>query len=211
MAICNGLLSKICACILLVAGLSISSSAHASPGYDFTCFNRAFSATISLDISWQSAYLTENGTEHELPVNGSPNRDVGSFSFANDSFRFDGFLPEATLFKNDEVAARCFQKADSLKTLALYGKEGRFDWDSYNAVGNAFQNVRAAPSVFADKVHSFVDQESVTILANTDQFLDGFFWFKIEYGEGEQGYIWGALLCTNEDNSELNVTLRKCN
>ncbi|MEM8542251.1 MAG: SH3 domain-containing protein, partial [Pseudomonadota bacterium] len=70
--------------------------------------------------------------------------------------------------------------------------------------------VRSSPSIFGEKLSSLSQGEPVIILENTDEFLDGFFWFKIEFGESEQGYMWGALLCTDADEPELNATLRRC-
>jgi len=39
--------------------------------------------------------------------------------------------------------------------------------------------------------------EPVVLLERTGVMLDGYEWFKIEYGEGATGYQWGGIMCSN--------------
>ncbi|MBO6636782.1 MAG: SH3 domain-containing protein [Roseitalea sp.] len=185
--------------------------AEASPGFDFVCFDRDIVASIGLDLEWENAYLTIDGKETVLPATGQGSSNRDSFAFAGDGFSFQGFAPEGQLILADGRAAQCYQARQSIKTMALYGSDNNFQWSAYDARGTGSGNVRAAPSVFAEKVASLGDDEPVIIKRNTDEFLDGFFWFQIAFGEGETGYIWGALLCTDADEPELNTTVRRCN
>lgn len=185
-----------------------ATTAQASPGFDFVCFRDGFEASIGLDISWENAYVTIGAEELMLP--GSGDYQTGSFEFSGDTFAFRGFLPEGTLFRNNEVAAHCYQSRDSIKNMALYDTETNGRWSSYDAPGQGFQTVRSSPSMVGEKRASLPSATPVKILENTDEFLDGFFWFKIEYDGGKQGYMWGALLCTDADDPELRTTLRRC-
>jgi len=192
----------------ILAGVA-APKAHASPGFDFVCYDRDIVASVGLDLEWANAYLKIGGGEEiTLPATGQG--DGNSFAFASDGLSFQGFVPEGQLTLTDGRTARCYQARESIKTMALYGTEGGFEWSAYDALGSGSGNVRAAPSVFAGKIASLGDGEPVIIKQNTDEFLDGFFWFRIEFGEGETGYIWGALLCTDADEPELNTTVRRC-
>ena len=196
-----------------VAVLSVSvlapDTARASPGFDFKCYQGPFEAEIGLDIGWENAFVTIGVEEMTLKSAGKGGQN--SFHFAGDTFSFVGAPPEGQLKRDGETVSQCFQTRDSVKTLALYGSDNRpGEWSSYNVMGEGFQSVRAAPSVLSKKIDTIPHGEPVVILENTDEFLDGFFWFKIEYSEGLQGYMWGALLCTDADNPELNATLRRC-
>ena len=183
------------------------SPAQASPGVDFVCFGQEIVASGGLDLEQENAYLTIDGEEHVLPVTSGAGSPFATYR--KDAMTLNFFAPEGDLAIGG-FRARCHQTADSIRARALYGKE-RMQWDDYDAVGKAFQTIRAAPSVLSEKVTSFNTQEEVRILANTNQFMDGFFWFRIGFGDAERGYIWGALLCYNGDEPELQATLRRCN
>lgn len=194
----------------VLSGIALSTQAHASPGFSFVCFDREMTATIDFDEAWQTAYMKNNWGEFELKPSEGQGGPEGSFAFEDSTYAFNGVAPEGQITRGGTVVARCYQSRQSIKDIALYTAETNGKWSKYNAKGKGFQTVRSTPSVFGEKLTSLDQDAPVTILENTDQFLDGFFWFKIEYAEGQQGYIWGALLCTNDDNSELNATLRRC-
>lgn len=188
-----------------------ASAASASPGFSFVCFDRETSATIDFDLAWDTAYLDIDQEELELKAIEGQTGPDGFFAFEHAKYRFNGVVPEGQLTRGDQVIARCYQSRDSIKNIALYNTEANGRWSKYDARGEGFQTVRSSPSVFGEKLSSLNQGEPVIILENTDEFLDGFFWFKIEFGEGEQGYMWGALLCTDADEPELNATMRRCN
>ncbi|MEM1376839.1 MAG: SH3 domain-containing protein [Pseudomonadota bacterium] len=185
------------------------SVAVASPGVELVCYDRDFTATVGFDIDWSNAYI-DTPADGEVIIPAVRDGPAG-FEFAGDAWRLNGFLPEATLF-TPSGQARCYQTKDNIKTLTFYGEELPHTWNVYAADGVGTGNVRSMPSILGGKVASLGDGEPVIILSNTDVFQDGFFWFKIEYGERERGYIWGALLCTNtDDDVQLSSTVRKCN
>lgn len=194
--------------VMLVPALT--PAAKASPGYDFICFNQGLTATIGFDLEWSTAYLDMDNREIALQATDE-NRSGDAFGFAKDGYVFRGFVPEGQLTTPDGTTARCHQTRDSLKALALYGgSEGQNDWSTYDAPGKGSANVRATPSLQSKKIANLGTGQPVTILTNADEFLDGFFWFKIALRDGRIGYIWGALLCSDADNPELNTVVRRC-
>ena len=195
--------------LAVLAGIA-ATNAHASPGFDFVCYDRDIVASVGLDLEWANAYVEIGGEEIVLPAAGQGNANRDAFAFSGDGLSFQGFPPEGQLALADRRTVRCYQTRDSIKTMALYGSDNNFEWSVYDARGSASGNARAAPSIFAEKVASLGDGEPVIIRQNTDEFMDGFFWFQIEFSEGETGYIWGALLCTDADMPELNTTVRRC-
>jgi hypothetical protein len=186
-------------------------AALASPAPEYACYDREFSARIYFDEGWSTALMKNNWGEFELNETGGQGGPEGAFSFSDATYSFEGIAPEGVVKTGETVLGRCFQTAESIKEMALYGSpENRGRWSTYDVMGEGFQTVRAAPSVLSDKIDTLEAGEPVRILENTDQFLDGYFWFKIEYFEGSTGYIWGALLCSDTDDPELNQTVRRC-
>lgn len=185
-----------------------AGAAQASPPIDYACYAEDYVATVSVSTEGGGAYLRHPTGAFELPDTGaSP-----AFNYDNGTYRFSGFQPEATLFDGDNVAARCWQTADSQKTLALYGADTNGQWSDYiKQTGKASGNIRAMPSSNSERVASFADRTDVAIIKNTDEFMDGFFWYHIQFGGDKRGYIWGALLCYDGDEVELSSTLRQCN
>lgn len=198
------------AAVIGMASLGLCGPAQASPGYDFVCFGDQMTATIGFDLLWDTAFLTTPEGEVQLPASG-PHDDVNSdqFAFSDGTWRFSGFAPEGRLWRGETVVGDCYQSKQSLKALALYDTDP-YAWSAYNAAGLASGNVRARPTLQSQTVTSFDTQQAVTILENTDQFMDGFFWFRIGWDDGQTGYIWGALLCTDTSDRQLEVTLRTC-
>ncbi|MEL6920806.1 MAG: SH3 domain-containing protein [Pseudomonadota bacterium] len=184
-----------------------AGSAHASPGVELVCYDRDFTATVGFEDDWSQAYV-DTPTDGQIIVSAASDGPNG-FEFSADNWRLNGLLPEATLF-TPYGTARCYQTKENIKTLTFYGEELPYAWNAYAADATGSGNVRATPSVFSEKVGSLGDGEPVVILQNTDVFQDGFFWFKIEYGERERGYIWGALLCSDDEDGQIRSTVRRC-
>ncbi len=193
----------------MISLLITATAANASPGYDFVCYNRGFSASIGLDLEWSSAFLKVNSVETKLDAQSSSGPG-GQFSFSNGNYTFRGFAPTGRLELPDGGYADCYQSRDSLTAVALYGAEDGYRWPSFNAPGLGFQTVRAMPSPQSEKIASLEAGTPVMILENTGEFLDGFFWFKIALGDSNEGYIWGALVCSNADDPILNMVVRHC-
>jgi len=194
--------------VIIVTGTALPAAA--SPGVSFACFDREFSARIDLAEDWLSARMVNNWGTFDLAASEGQGGPDNSFSFEDSTYIFRGIAPEGRIMRGDVVVAQCWQTARSQKAIALYGGDASGRWSSYEAAGQGFQTVRATPSVFGEKLASLDAGSAVTILENTDQFLDGYFWFRIRYGDGLFGYIWGALLCTNANEPELNAVVRSC-
>jgi hypothetical protein len=192
----------------LVFAILFPVTALASPVPEFVCFDREFMARIGFTEDWSEVYMTNNWGDFTLAAAETGN----GLRFEDGTYRLSGSGTEATVFTGETVLARCHQTAESIKAMALYGNpENRGRWSRYEIMGRGWQTVRAAPSVLSEKIDTLSENEPVLILENTDQFLDGYYWFKIEYSEGLQGYIWGALLCSDTDDPELSQTVRRCN
>lgn len=193
--------------LTILVHATLTGIAHASPPIDYVCYAPDYVADVSVSTEGGGAYLRHPKGEFELPATG----DGQLFTYDDGTYRFSGLQPEATLFEQNNVAARCWQTAESQKTLALYGADTNGRWSNYiDQIGKASGNVRAQPSTTAERVTSFAARTDVTILKNTGEFMDGFFWYQIEYGQAERGYIWGALLCYDGDDVELMATIRRC-
>lgn len=56
--------------------------------------------------------------------------------------------------------------------------------------------VRQGPGTQHEQVGSLQLKEPVTLLEDTGIDLNGYSWFRIEFGEGQTGYQWGGILCS---------------
>ena len=194
------------AALLLFAA---AGTALASPSVEFTCNGPGYSARINFDEEWSTAFVEDGNGSFEMRAIPADGGQQGSFAFGDGAATLRGLGVEATLTTPADSQVQCWQTGDSQKAIALYGS-GSPDWSPYNAPGRAWQTVRAGPSTDAAKIASLPDNSPVTILENTDRFHAGYWWFRIRYDGGKEGYIWGALLCSNADNPELNQVVRRC-
>jgi hypothetical protein len=201
----------------VAAGLGLitfASAAAASPVYEFVCPGAPDIQRIGLSAALDEAVISfERAPEVVLTARGRVN-ERGEFSFAGRGMTFQGFFPEGGVIRPGRPTAQCHQTADSLRTIAIPGLNlalaGRpVDWPRHRAAGFAQGIVRAAPNTASARVTSFADRTPVIILRNTDAFREGFFWFEIEFG-GRRGFIWGALLCTEDPARDLKATVRRC-
>ncbi len=55
--------------------------------------------------------------------------------------------------------------------------------------------VRNGPGQEYRKVDSLDEGDEVTLMARTEVMKDGYPWFKIGFGDDQQGYQWGGILC----------------
>lgn len=183
--------------------------AVASPGVDFVCYDSGQILRVGFDITQENAYLDAPEGEVILPNALSDGGD--SFDFDNGAYRLMGNANEGELTGPNGIDARCWQTAESIKAIALYGGENNGRWSPYfKQIGTGHGNIRTIPSASGELAGNLGDGEPVVILANTDEFLDGFYWFHIQFGESERGYIWGALLCYDGDEPELQTAIRPC-
>lgn len=68
--------------------------------------------------------------------------------------------------------------------------------------------VRTGPGSSFKQVAGLKEGDTVTIVENTGVQMNGFPWFKIEFGDGQSGYKWGGVLCSR--NTKVKGTFRQC-
>ncbi|MCU0832390.1 MAG: SH3 domain-containing protein [Rhizobiaceae bacterium] len=186
-----------------------ATPATASPGFDFVCPASTDIKQISFSEDWQTAFVDLASGPVEIAATGRP-LQVGEFEFEGSGLSFRGFLPEGTLFRESGQGTQCHQSKESQQALALYGNDAPGIWPAHRAAGKGSANIRAKPDATSKRVASLPMQSDVTILRNSGAFSDGFFWFEIEYAPGKTGFMWGALLCTDDEAQDLQATLRRC-
>jgi len=57
--------------------------------------------------------------------------------------------------------------------------------------------LRAGPGTDTAQIGSLGEGERVTLIANTWKEMNGYNWFKIRRANGQEGYKWGGILCSN--------------
>ena len=196
---------------LLAIGAA-TAPALASPSAQFVCYgtNDDYSARINFDEEWTTAFVEDNNGTFELRADPGVGGPQGAFSFTDGNVTFRGLGVEGDMSGGKLGQVQCWQTGDSQKAIALYGGTSP-NWSHYNAPGEGFQTVRAGPDLSARKLASLPAGSPVTIIENTDKFYKGYYWYRITYDGGKQGYIWGALLCSDANNPELNHMVRRCN
>lgn len=68
--------------------------------------------------------------------------------------------------------------------------------------------VRTGPGSSFKQVAGLKEGDTVKILEDTGVKMNGFPWFKIEFGEGRTGYKWGGVLCSRK--TAVKGTFRQC-
>lgn len=58
--------------------------------------------------------------------------------------------------------------------------------------------MRSGPGMEFDQIASLSEGEPVTIIQNTTITMNGYNWFLIRRSNGQLGYKWGGILCSNE-------------
>lgn len=57
--------------------------------------------------------------------------------------------------------------------------------------------VRAGPGMEFDQIASLREGDAMTLLNNTGVAMNGYDWFFIRLPDGQEGYQWGGLLCSD--------------
>lgn len=63
--------------------------------------------------------------------------------------------------------------------------------------GSLGGRVRAQANISAAQIASTSDGQPITLTRRTNKMLDGYPWFAIHLGNGDQGYQWGGIICAN--------------
>ncbi len=75
-------------------------------------------------------------------------------------------------------------------------------------VGSWGGKVRTGPGSSFKQVAALKEGDTVTIVEDTGVKMNGFSWFKIEFGDGQSGYKWGGVLCSRK--TRVKGTFRQC-
>lgn len=65
--------------------------------------------------------------------------------------------------------------------------------------------VRAAPDVKSPRLDKLVLSEPVQLIGETGKYFQDYQWYKIRYGEGQEGYGWGGTLCVETELSGILI------
>ena len=68
--------------------------------------------------------------------------------------------------------------------------------------------VRTGPGSSFKQVAGLKEGDTVKLLEDTGVQMNGFPWFKIEFGEGQTGYKWGGVLCSRK--TKVKGLFRQC-
>ena len=120
------------------------------------------------------------------------------FNYKSKDVQFAGVEDKAFLIDNgSQSVVQCQLQASvqSSKTLNLAGY----------ALGG---KVRSGPGVNFPQTGSVREKEVVTLLENSGVTMDGYDWFKIKRSNGEVGYQWGGILCS--DNKSIKGIFEQC-
>lgn len=63
--------------------------------------------------------------------------------------------------------------------------------------GSLGGNIRAQANISATKIASTNYGQPITLLRRTNKMLDGYPWFAVRLGNGDQGFQWGGIICAN--------------
>ena len=63
--------------------------------------------------------------------------------------------------------------------------------------GSLGGNIRAQANISATKIASTNFGQPITLLRRTNKMLDGYPWFAVRLGNGDQGFQWGGIICAN--------------
>jgi hypothetical protein len=55
--------------------------------------------------------------------------------------------------------------------------------------------VRSGPGMEFDKLASLREGDPIVILSRTEVVMNGYPWFRIEYGDRKTGFQWGGIIC----------------
>lgn len=64
-----------------------------------------------------------------------------------------------------------------------------------NAAGSWGGKVRSGPGMHYRQVGSTFEGQQLTIIRNTQQYMNGYPWFEVRLTNGRLGYQWGGLMC----------------
>ena len=195
--------------VLALATPLMFSPASASFDDQFVCDaigDGAYTITISSKDPSQASVVYQLGGEY--PQEGEPDvtklkaTPSGSgFRYTGGEFEFHGKGDVGRLSDGHEVVECRFQGEPVMEeeeARILPDLSDDMAWPPLNAMGFSLGGkVRSGPAMDAPQVDSLQYKEPVVLIQNTGVEMNGYYWFKISYGEGEEGYQWGGIMCSD--------------
>jgi len=78
-----------------------------------------------------------------------------------------------------------------------------------NAPGRSYGGVvRAGPGMDTRRLDSLPEGASITIIRRTDASMNGYDWFEIQQSNGNLGYQWGGIMCS--ENTLISGVFQVC-
>lgn len=170
-----------CTAVVLVAGLS---DASASENLNFRC-------TIGDQVAVVETIPEEGRVRYEAPdatfyMDALPN---GVYGNDDESAAFEFKADGAVLWLGD-VSFAC------ISVNAAASVQGQAE--TLNYVGKSLGGkLRDGPGTNFRQVGSVAEGTWLTIIANTGINFDGYDWFEVALDNGQRGYQWGGIMCSN--------------
>ncbi|MFK7901692.1 MAG: SH3 domain-containing protein [Nitratireductor sp.] len=84
--------------------------------------------------------------------------------------------------------------------------------NDYSVLANALETIiRAKPDVKAKRIDQLSFREPIELVEATGIYFQDFQWFKVRYGEGEEGYAWGGTMCVETKESGILIGCERFN
>ena len=151
--------------------------------------------TLAFSVSIAAAEPgTATGSAPEAAFNSA--KELGTVEawnafLANYPSGFHSDLARAYLKKLSEKAL------SPAPTTAPAPSPAAVPFDDFPQVAGSWGGVvREGPGQQYRQLDSLAEGESVTLMARTEVFENGFPWFKIAFRDGQIGYKWGGILCS---------------
>jgi hypothetical protein len=195
--------------VLALATPLMFSPAFASFDDQFVCDaigDGAYTITISSKDPSQASILYQLDIDAPQGVALEPTELIAAptgsgFRYVSEEFDFRGKGTEATLTEGGAVVDCRFLGEPVMEEEGsgnLPDLSNDMAWPPLNAMGFSLGGkVRSAPSMEAPQTDSLQFKEPVVLIQNTGVEMNGYYWFKISYGEGEEGYQWGGIMCSD--------------
>lgn len=175
---------------LATAILSAFSIQAAASGPNFFCDGGEI--TINVTLPDEGEELARIDFEGEDPVELEPVDADGEARFEGGGYVLTRGDDRMTLELLDGQLTECV----SAETLARQ-RGAAAAVTNLPAPGFSYGGkVREGPGTNHPQVGSLQQKEPVTLLEDTGIDLNGYSWFKIEFGDGQTGYQWGGILCS---------------